>query len=88
MAVGLFDETEDDLVAMWVAPRLRRRGIGRVLVEHVAEWARAKGLASMGFWVREQNVEAIRFYERLGFILTGERREEAGSFELRMERDL
>lgn len=36
-------------------------------------------------WVLEKNTDAIRFYERYGFTLTGERRLEEGTTEYIVE---
>ena len=60
------------LVAMWVDPRLRGRGIGSALVERVAEWARTVGAVAVELWVADWNDAARRLYERLGFRPTGD----------------
>lgn len=56
-----------------VAPEMRRRGIGRALVEELI--ARGKGL-SLSFWtleVRESNEGAIALYSSIGFKKVGKR---------------
>jgi ribosomal protein S18 acetylase RimI-like enzyme len=73
MAVGFVEEGRDHahLVAMWVAPDVRRRGIGRRLVSEVVAWARARGLAAVKLDVTVDNDAARRLYEACGFRLTG-----------------
>lgn len=62
------------LWGMWVDPGARGRGLGRALVEEVAAWARARGAVCLRLGVTEDAPEAARFYERLGFMRTGERK--------------
>lgn len=59
------------LFSMWVAPEHRGRGIGRTLVEHVAAEARSRGHARLFLEVVDANREAVRLYERCGFVPTG-----------------
>jgi ribosomal protein S18 acetylase RimI-like enzyme len=60
------------LVSMWVAPTYRRLGIGAALVQRIFDWARAKNIPRLTLLVTSNNDVAIRFYERLGFALTGQ----------------
>jgi GNAT superfamily N-acetyltransferase len=62
------------LYAMWVAPDARGAGIGRVLVDAVTGWTRARGCTRLVLSVTETNEGARRFYEHCGFADTGERR--------------
>jgi GNAT superfamily N-acetyltransferase len=62
-----------EVVAMWVAPEWRARGVGRALMDAVLEWARAEGAASVALWVADGNDAARRLYERCGFASTGQR---------------
>jgi ribosomal protein S18 acetylase RimI-like enzyme len=57
--------------AMWVAPHVRRRGVGRELIEVVADWARSRGMHTLKLMVTSSNEPAIGFYRRLGFAMTG-----------------
>jgi GNAT superfamily N-acetyltransferase len=53
--------------SMWVAPVARRTGVGKALLDAVAEWARGWGGRRIVLWVFGANDGALRFYERLGF---------------------
>jgi GNAT superfamily N-acetyltransferase len=61
------------LVAMWVDPNRRRRGIGRELVDSVAAWARDRGADELFLWVTETNEPAARLYGSMGFRPSGQR---------------
>jgi GNAT superfamily N-acetyltransferase len=61
------------LVAMFVRPAARGRGVGEALIEAVLGWARDHGAASLDLWVTEANKPARRLYERCGFTPTGAR---------------
>jgi diamine N-acetyltransferase len=50
-----------------VEPRFRRTGVGRKLMDAAILWARAQGVTELDLNVYEFNIEAIRFYEALGF---------------------
>jgi len=62
------------LFGMWVEPIARRHGIGGALVGRVADWARSMGYQQMELGVTTTNEPAVAFYEKLGFVDTGERR--------------
>lgn len=74
VASGLLDQadaTRAHLLSMWVAPAHRRLGIGRALVEAVVTWARTQNVRALFLLVTSNNEGAIKFYQRLGFSLTG-----------------
>jgi ribosomal protein S18 acetylase RimI-like enzyme len=74
MAAGFRDEqdsTRAQLVSMWVAPAYRRTGVGRLLVTAIREWARNRGVRTLHLMVTSCNQNAIKFYERNGFSMTG-----------------
>lgn len=50
-----------------VSRNYRGAGLGRRLVEHVCEWARAQGMTRVTLLADEANAPALAFYERLGF---------------------
>ncbi|MEU6082583.1 GNAT family N-acetyltransferase [Streptomyces sp. NPDC047108] len=55
-----------------VDPEHGGRGVGRALVEHTLEWARAAGFRGMQFnAVVETNTRAVELYESLGFEVIG-----------------
>jgi ribosomal protein S18 acetylase RimI-like enzyme len=73
IASGYFDSEDParaHLASMWVAPAARRKGIGRMLVNAVIEWARGRGANSLQLIVTSNNERAIRFYQNLGFTMT------------------
>ncbi len=56
----------------------RRRGVGRRLVEALLTWMRDEDVATVELTVAVRNVEAVTFWERLGF----------ASYMLHFKRDL
>ena len=72
---GLVDchPEEQHIESIWVAPAHRHRGVFRMLLNRLIEIARRAGLTELWLWVLEDNVCALRVYERLGFEWTGER---------------
>lgn len=50
---------------------VRRSGIGRLLMDAVADWARSQGLPGLRLETQTNNVAACRFYYRYGFRLGG-----------------
>jgi len=65
------DPTSAHLISMWTAPTHRQRGIGRLLVNDVLNWARGRNASILQLMVTSNNEPAIRFYQRLGFTRTG-----------------
>jgi [ribosomal protein S18]-alanine N-acetyltransferase len=57
-----------------VDPSLRRRGIGRALLQGVIDDARVRGLRVVALEVRPSNTEARTLYESFGFRIVGRRR--------------
>jgi len=54
---------------LYVRTTLHARGLGRALVAHVADAARADGAATLVLNVNKGNAAAIAFYERVGFAI-------------------
>jgi ribosomal protein S18 acetylase RimI-like enzyme len=67
------DPSAAHLIAMYVTPAARSRGVGDALVEAQLAWARAEGFERVNLMVNVANGGAIRLYERLGFRDTGVR---------------
>lgn len=58
------------VITMWVAPEVRRTGIGGRLVTAILTWCRKVGAEEITLWVNESNQAAISLYEQHGFVLT------------------
>jgi ribosomal protein S18 acetylase RimI-like enzyme len=65
------DRRRAQVVSMWVAPEVRREGVGRRLIEEVVHWARGREMRDVKLMVTSVNHGAIAFYEQLGFRMTG-----------------
>jgi ribosomal protein S18 acetylase RimI-like enzyme len=50
-----------------VDPGARRSGVGRRLIETAAAWLVTRGVPRVMLWTAEQNQEAQRLFEHLGF---------------------
>lgn len=74
------------IARLFVEPVLQNASIGSQLLEYAVNKHHADHL-----WVLEKNIKAIRFYERNGFIVTGEKKLEEGTTEyltlLRIEKN-
>ena len=64
------------IVRLFVEPVLQNASIGFVLLEYAIKEHNADHL-----WALEKNAKAIRFYERHGFAVTGEKKPEEGTSE-------
>ena len=53
---------------LFVFPAFRGRGIGRRLLQHLAQVAVSRGYGRLEWAVLDWNVDAIRFYESLGAV--------------------
>jgi L-amino acid N-acyltransferase YncA len=60
--------------SIWVAPTHRRRGVLRALLCALAQLHRQEGVADLLVWVLEDNCDALRAYQAVGFEATGERK--------------
>ena len=49
----------------------RGRGVGRALVEQALTWGRAQGLRAIVLETQSTNIDACRFYLRMGFRISG-----------------
>ncbi|OLC05610.1 MAG: ribosomal-protein-alanine N-acetyltransferase [Gemmatimonadetes bacterium 13_1_40CM_70_11] len=64
---------EGEILNLGVAPAHQRRGVGRVLVEHLLTLLAERGVDAVFLEVRESNAAARRLYQRLGFREVGRR---------------
>jgi ribosomal protein S18 acetylase RimI-like enzyme len=55
------------VLQMWVAPRGRGLGCGRMLLDAIMAWAREAGARSVVLSVTRGNTPAMRLYSRAGF---------------------
>jgi GNAT superfamily N-acetyltransferase len=55
------------LISMWVAPEVRRKGVGGALVDAVIDWARSSDVNRLLLEVADNNRPAIALYSRRGF---------------------
>lgn len=74
--VGFVYVADGVLEAIHVAPEEHGRGIGRALMAAAKQALHEMGLRRATLWVLEGNDGARRFYERDGWSLTGQVREE------------
>lgn len=65
-AIGFLLMNDSHMVALFIDPRHRGRGVGRALVDHATTLH-----AAITTDVNEQNGQAVGFYARLGFAPTG-----------------
>lgn len=58
---------EAHLLNLSIAKAYQKRGLGRLLLEHMIASARQHGAANMFLEVRPSNISAIALYENIGF---------------------
>jgi ribosomal protein S18 acetylase RimI-like enzyme len=74
IVAGYMDDNAPSIphvASMWVESAHRRTGLGTCLIDEVQRWAQGVGAGELLLTVTNINTAAIRFYERLGFVLTG-----------------
>ncbi len=71
MARGYMELPVAHLVAVYVTPGWRRRGLAAALSAAVVAWARERGASEIFLSVSDWNTGARRVYEALGFGATG-----------------
>lgn len=77
--------------ALWVAPAVRHLRGGELLVNAAIEWLVSEGATQVYAWIIDSNTNAMRFYERLGFVATGDHsrsKQSPGQLETLLVRDL
>ena len=73
---GLIRIRDDEIVELYVDYFFQDQGIGSKLIEYAKENYPVRFL-----WAIEKNTDAIRFYERHGFVLSDDRKFEEGTDE-------
>ena len=76
---GVLSVADDGFLIENVAvfPALARRGVGRALLIHAEQEAKARGFDSIYLYTNEKMTENIELYERIGYV-EYERRQEQG----------
>ena len=64
---------EADITNVAVFPAARRQGVGRALIQAVADYAAKQALVRVTLEVRASNAAAIALYEGFGFVQDGRR---------------
>jgi len=59
------DCTRGQIISMWVAPEVRRLGVGRQLIAAIASWAGERGVRTLHLMVTSVNDSAMKFYRRI-----------------------
>ena len=72
---GFMMKKDDEIVKLFVEPTLQNNGVGAKLLDF------AKQQGGKFLWALEKNTGAIRFYQRHGFKLTGEKKFEEDTIE-------
>jgi ribosomal-protein-alanine N-acetyltransferase len=70
---SVLDECE--IITLGVLPEMQRHGVATAMLKHAIESVKPSGVHIMHLEVREDNTHAITFYERLGFLPTGRRKD-------------
>jgi len=65
--VKLFGVEYGEIKRMYVRPRFRGLGLARLMLDHLAEYARSRGVALLRLETGVHQRDAIRLYERAGF---------------------
>ncbi len=96
--VGVLDVVRDYprpaewfLGLLMFGPSWRGRGLGERVYRRLEEWVRACGGKAIHLIVQEQNPGALRFWQRMGFVVQGMGKQQLGVREnvyLRMTREL
>jgi GNAT superfamily N-acetyltransferase len=65
--IQLFGTEYGELKRMYVRPRFRGLGLGKLLVNHLADHARSQGVSLIRLETGIHQAAAIRLYEQMGF---------------------
>jgi GNAT superfamily N-acetyltransferase len=67
VGIQLFGTEYGELKRMYVRPHFRGLGFGKLLLDHLADYARARGVGLLRLETGVHQSAAIRLYERTGF---------------------
>jgi putative acetyltransferase len=65
--IKLFGTDYGELKRMYVRPRYRGAGLGKLMLDHLAQYARQHGVTTLRLETGIHQTEAIGLYERSGF---------------------
>jgi putative acetyltransferase len=65
--IKLFGDDYGEIKRMYVRPRFRGLGLGKLLLDHLADYARAHGIGILRLETGIHQHAAIRLYEQAGF---------------------
>ncbi len=65
--IKLFDADYGEIKRMYVRPQFRGSGFGKMMLNHLADYARAHGVGFLRLETGVHQHEAIGLYERMGF---------------------
>ena len=65
--VKLFGTEYGEIKRMYVRPQFRRSGFGKLMLDHLADYARSRGVAILRLETGIAQQAAIALYERAGF---------------------
>ena len=61
-------------ITIGIIPEYRGKGVGKQLMQSAIDAAKAKGLTRLELIVREENVNAVSLYKKMGFEIEGLKR--------------
>ena len=65
-----------EIVSIYFLPEYIGKGFGTALLQRCVDELKKQGFDKMILWVLEENLSARRFYEKNGFVCSGEYRED------------
>ncbi len=69
-----FEQFQDwgEVISIYLLPGYIGKGYGKILMEATLSELKMQGYENVFLWVLEENIRARGFYERFGFLLTGD----------------
>lgn len=66
---------EGEILQLWIKKELQQQGYGTVLIQHTIDLCKKSHLVDIFLEVRNDNINAISLYEKLGFVNVGIRKD-------------